>query len=380
MRRLCLGTCMLALALTNVGCRQTTGPTAGGPLTPVGPMAPVGLTPAPVGGMGASAFSPTGAATRVPPPPNNSFQNPGGGPASFVPYGQANAAPFRSGNELQPFDSFSSNQQQSYGPRPLASAAGGGNSYGNQAIGSGVATTGWTETNAQVSTVSGTFDNPNQNPNQNYGNPANGYEPANSVPRVRFNGMQVNDLTGAPPTPYNVTPSAPYAAPMQASTMSRGYYPPSFDNNNAVNLAPQRAPAEYRSNPQYNPQPTTNSQWGPAADASAALQPLSTAPPNSRADLPLGAAPIGNERSLAPGLQPAPQPNNTNAADTTVNAFELGNSQLVEHQPRSSMAPAFQGAQRFTTPLPGTTQIGESVPQTADNNNSLRWGRPRTAF
>ncbi|WP_144057420.1 hypothetical protein [Novipirellula maiorica] len=385
MRQLCLGTCMLALALTNVGCRQTTGPTAGGPLTPVGPMAPVGLTPAPIGGVGtSSAISPLGASTRVPPPPNNSFQNANGATAGFVPYGQTNVAPFQSPGQAQPFDSFSSNPSQfppsrSSGLQPTAPpqlAQVSGSGYEDQAIGSGVATTGWQETRSQINTVSGTFANPVN------GNPAAGYQPANSVPRVRFNGMQVHDLTGAPKTPYSVAPATTYVAPMQSNTMntlSRGYYPPAVDNGNRINLAPQRAPAEYQTNPQYNPQPIPIPERDHNANAPGMVPHSPNAASSqygSGGDQFSSADNVASSQS-APALHPAPQ---LDQAATTVNAFEQQNRQLAEHQPYTNMEPAFQGARRFTTPMPSTDPLNQPAAQTAENANTLRWGRPGTAF
>ncbi len=371
---------MFALALTSVGCRQTTGPTAGGPLTPVGPMAPVGLTPAPIGGMGASsAISPLGASTRVPPPPNNSFQNPNGAPAGFVPYGQANVAPFQSPLSAQPFDSFSSNPSPASGLQPTAPpqlAQVSGNAYGDQAIGSGVATASWQETRSQINTVSGTFANPNN------GNPGSGYDAVDSVPRVRFNGMQVHDLTGAPKTPYTVAPATTYAAPMQTNTlntMSRGYYPPAVDNGNRINLAPHRAPAEYQTSPQYNPQPIPISERDRninASDMAPQSQYGSDSQYGSSGDQ-FSSVANANAFQPAPALQPlAPS---TQGA-TTVNAFEQQNRPSAEHQPYTAMEPAFQGARRFTTPVPSTEPLNRPAEQTAENNDTLRWGRPRTAF
>ncbi|WP_345682149.1 hypothetical protein [Novipirellula caenicola] len=333
-------------------------------------MAPVGLTPAPIGGVGASsAISPLGASTRVPPPPNNSFQNANGATVGFVPYGQSSVPPFQSPNQAQPFDSFSSNPSQNMGLQPTAPpqlAQVSGNSFDNQAIGSGVATTGWQETHSQINTVSGTFANPGN------GHPGAGYEPANSAPRVRFNGMQVHDLTGAPKTPYSVSPAATYAAPMQSNTMntlSRGYYPPTVDNGNRINLAPQRAPAEYQTNPQYNPQPIPISERDQNVSGS-------NEPYRASGDQFNSVDNVASSPSAA-ALQPVPPLTQETA---TANAFEQPNRQLAEHQPYSAMEPAFQGAQRFTTPVPSTEPLSQPAAQTAENNNTLRWGRPRTSF
>ncbi len=362
---------MLALALTNVGCRQTTGPTAGGPLTPVGPMSPVGLSPVPTGAARTtSAISPLGAPTRVPPPPNNSFQGQGAAPASFVPYGQANVAPYHPSNANAPYDSFSTV------PNPAAAAnalAAGNASYGNAAIGSSVVTSGWNETGAQVSTVSGTEPIPRdaggapqfqQPPFQQ----PQSQQPSAS-PRVRFNGMQVNDLTGAPSTAYNSNASVvPYAAPQTAATLSRGYYPPAVDPRNPISLMPTRAAGEHPSYPQYDPQPMPN----PAVPQSlAAMVP---------AERVTGAG-ANNLRPMVSGQNIATEgsANASLAATSPVNAFESRSNLAAEHGPYSPTAPAFQGAQRFNSSLPSTEPIGESATQTATNDN-LRWGRPRTSF
>jgi len=182
MRKTRFAACTLLLVFVAAGCRQTSGPTAGSPLTPIGPLAPVGLSP--IGAPPASASSAMGslsAPTRVPPPPSNSANTQAG---AFVPYGQTS----------------------SLGPPPAVDSF-------HSPIGSGVATAGWTETNTNVPTNNAAHYNQSV---------ASG---------IRFNGMQVNDLTSsAPPT------SPPYLAPLPPvqPAMSHSYSAPAA----AVPLAP----------------------------------------------------------------------------------------------------------------------------------------------
>ncbi|TWT81006.1 hypothetical protein CA13_24530 [Planctomycetes bacterium CA13] len=206
MRRFCLGACTLAIVLTLTGCRQPIGTTSGSPLTPIGPLAPVGL--APIGTPSASASSAMGAfsaPTRVPPPPANSTNTQAGG---FVPYGQT----FSSGAPTNArADSFANS------PSTYAQPSSDLRDIGTQPIGSGVATVGWAETTTDLPSSSVAHPQPAAGPTR---------------PQLRFNGMQVNDLTGASSQPYIY--NAPAVAPAVASapngsSLSQGYYPPTVD-------------------------------------------------------------------------------------------------------------------------------------------------------
>ncbi len=177
MRPILFTSCLLATSIAVSGCRQTNGSTAGGPLQQVSPFAPSGLAPAPIAARTASAITPLGAPTRVPPPPNTSFQNSANAPSGFVPYGATNTPAFDTRNE------------------GFVSA---------EPVGSGVSQAGWTETNSFGTT--GTI----------------GPIQPDTPPAVRFGGMQVNDLTGiVAPAPV----LAPTPTPLPAQTIPQHIIP-----------------------------------------------------------------------------------------------------------------------------------------------------------
>ncbi|TWU43158.1 hypothetical protein Q31b_21960 [Novipirellula aureliae] len=223
MRKTRFAACTFLLVFAVAGCRQTSSSTAGSPLTPIGPLAPVGLSP--IGASSANASAAMGslsAPTRVPPPPSNSANTQAG---AFVPYGQTSSiGPASSSN--------------GFNSQPFAGNSSASGFAGSQTpIGSGIATVGWTETNTNSPTSNAS------NLNQSV---ASG---------LRFNGMQVNDLTGS------ATATLPtYSPPMQAvqPTVSQGY--------NAPVPAVEMAPNPNFQAAQRFEQPPTSTLPGPSTE------------------------------------------------------------------------------------------------------------------
>ena len=304
MRRLEFATLLMsAVSFVAVGCRQTTGPSTAGPTGPLSPVA-TGQTP---------TLNPFGGPTRVTPPSTGSFSAPNtyiGGPP-----GQANVAPIApSGFAAAP------------GQAPVGS--------GVQPT-SGVQAAGWTETGSNVA-----------NPTTQSGFGANSFTPSPSAGTVapsafgstapsafgstapsafgstapsafgstapstagspaaptspQLGGMEVIDLTGAPPPPGyqptqpNYQPSAPGVAPMGAPTSSGFQAPPS------------NVPAG-----QSGFQPSTGFQSAaPAASYQPQPQPATGYPTQqSFQSVP--------EAEIAARMNPIPAPNTPAAAPTT---------------------------------------------------------------
>ncbi|WP_146527940.1 hypothetical protein [Novipirellula artificiosorum] len=271
MRRICLAACCLAMALTLAGCRQTSSTTAGSPLTPIGPLAPVGLTPVGTPTTPSSAMGSFSAPTRVPPPPSNSANTQAGG---FVPYGQTSsiAAP-----PAAAYDSFAGN---------AATRSTSTFSAGTQPIGSGVATVGWTETNTDIRSAP-------VHPNA-YAQPALPQSPSTAPPSsgLQFSGMRVNDLTGATSSPSSYA-AAPMVATGPTSGFAQGYYPPSVDPAASVayppnqpSLAPLSVPVSAPLLPQSVGTPASFPANGPTTDPIVTRSSSSTGTPTSDNDLP----------------------------------------------------------------------------------------------
>ena len=167
-------------ALVGGGCRQTTGPTATGQLSPMGTLSPVAPGQSPI-------LGPFGGSTRVSPPPTGAFN--GNSASNVAPNNyMGSAAPNASfgGLASAPIDmpppSTDSFDQSPMGPPSFNSVA---------PIGSGVQTAAWTETNSNFPAAAPTWRpetlaSRSQSSNQR--------DP-------RAGGMQVLDLTGAPNPP-----------------------------------------------------------------------------------------------------------------------------------------------------------------------------------
>ncbi len=152
MRRIQLATLLLtAVSLIASGCRQTAGPANTGPMTPIGPLSPVGQGQAPV-------LGPFGGTTRVTPPGTGSYGAPNNYMGGVAP--QANAG-------VNPAGGFAS--------QPSAGV-----------IGSGVQAAGWTETNSNFQSAGANAG----------GAPTFGINPS-PASNPRSGGMQIIDLTGA---------------------------------------------------------------------------------------------------------------------------------------------------------------------------------------
>jgi hypothetical protein len=158
---------MLVACLT--GCRQTTGVNTAGPLTPIAPLSPAASNGmlAPLGAGQAPTLGPFGGPTRVTPPSTGAY---------VAPNDYMGGSVGLQGNPLGAGGLVQSNP-----------AGGGWNGLGNQTpIGSGVQQTGsW-------SAGSGLGQAANQSLSPLAPAPQSG---------VRSGGMQVIDLTGAPPPP-----------------------------------------------------------------------------------------------------------------------------------------------------------------------------------
>ena len=243
--------CLLVPTTLACGCRQTTGTTGTGPITPIGPLAPVGLAPVgtPVTGTAPSGMGVIGGSTRVTPPPNNAYITQTGG-ANFIPYGQSSTNPFpgyggMGGGSLGIQDAYSARDafsskndllaQRNHDPQnsPVP------NSNVVSPIGSGVATTGWTETNTNIRS-NGYVQPAAGFPNTQVNNVRSADTSFNTVSQLPIMGMQAHDLTGqqVPLHPSQVNQpnqpatSQPFtgASPVPLGpNITRGYYPPAVD-------------------------------------------------------------------------------------------------------------------------------------------------------
>lgn len=268
MRRLPLATLLLTIAtLCAVGCQQTAGPASTGPLTPIGPLAPVGAGQAP-------ALTPFGGTTKVTPPATGSYAAPNNYMGGVVPGGQASV----SGGSSQGFAA-----------------------PGNNVIGSGVQVAGWNETNTVVAGGGPTAIGQSPSPTSTFGPAADG----GSNPRS--GGMQVIDLTGAPPPPgYRPSVPGPYpVAPQQ----------------NWQHSAPVQIPQTQPLPNSFHPGPGARAIQPPrAGEIADRLRPVPTGPGH----LPAGPASAGSgfaRTATAPVPGPSTEPvtsGNPNAASPTL--------------------------------------------------------------
>jgi len=256
MRRSSLAVALVSsLSFTAAGCRQTTGINAGGPLTPIGPAStaqPNG-TLSPLGTGQSPALGPFGGNTRVTPPSTGSYVVPnnymgGGAPA---PGSASYSAP---------------------GVNPgLAPGARGPALAGspNEAIGSGLAVTGWTESGVA--------------PQQNVA-PANNFNHSATVD-PRSGGMRVTDLTSGLPrqaSPQNGAAAqgfGPQGFRPQASGQTNGVPQGNF---NQPNRAPRLAPTA----PQLAPVPRPSTE--PISSPAPQLRPINPPPQSQIATEPNG--------------------------------------------------------------------------------------------
>ena len=191
MRRSVLIMLLAATPMVVAGCRQTTGPNATGPLTP---LAPTTLSPLSTGQT--PTLGPFGGPTRVTPPaagtvaPNNYM---GGTVAPSV--------------------------QSNLGTQP-----GGFVSRGNQVIGSGVQVAGFTDTNTVLNQVPA---------------PVSGPVISTAPSDPRSGGMRVIDLTNSPPPP-GYRPQTQTVLPNTFRGQSQQGFAP--QNLTPQNLVPQNQP------------------------------------------------------------------------------------------------------------------------------------------
>ena len=292
MRRLEFATLLMsAVSLVAMGCRQTSGPSTAGPTGPLAPVA-AGQTP---------TLNPFGGPTRVTPPSTGSYSAPNayiGGPP-----GQASIAP--------------------------ASPNGFAATQGQVPVGSGVQAAGWTETGSNVATAANpsAFGSNSFAPQsttgansvtaaapsafgspapqafgtpapqafgtpapqafgtpapQAFGSPApsafGSTAPTSAPPtNPQLGGMQVIDLTGAPPPPGyqptqpNYQPSAPAGfqapAPTVAPAGQSGFQPSSGFQSTPPTSSFQQAPTTgYPTQPGF--------QTVPEAEIAARMSPI----------------------------------------------------------------------------------------------------------
>lgn len=181
------------LMLVSAGCQQTTGITPGSPLTSVSPLAPNGLSPI----QPTSAVGPLGQSTRVPPPSTGSYSVPNNYMGGQVPLSQIP-------------------NQQGFHPNsgsPNAGSLGGWQNSnvapvsGLAPVGSGVAQAG--------GTAGSTLGHGSAFPPSSFGG---GPMVPSTNQRPQSGGMQVIDLTGAPPPPGYQSPSYYSVNPFQSPT------------------------------------------------------------------------------------------------------------------------------------------------------------------
>jgi hypothetical protein len=281
MRRLPLATLLLTIAtLLAGGCQQTAGTATPGPMTPIGPLAPVGAGQAP-------ALAPFGGSTKVTPPATGSYVAPNNYMGGVVPEGQA---------------AVGTGSRQGFAAQ------------GNNVIGSGVQVAGWNETN---SVVAGTQPAPVGQaapPTSTFG------AAPPSAGNPRSGGMQVIDLTGAPappgyrptvPSPASQYPVAPQPqtnwqqAPPSQSPQNR-----SFQNqqNPGTGVLVIPAPAAGEIADRLMPIPSSPGSFQPSPSSSQTNVPrTATAPIPGPSTEPLKAGnPNGSQQNL-PWRQPGTQ-------------------------------------------------------------------------
>ena len=324
MRRLEFATLLLsAVSLAALGCRQTTGPSTAGP---TGPLSPVSAGQAP-------SLNPFGGATRVTPPSTGSFSSPNayiGGPP-----GQAGLAPTAPGGLAT-------------APNPGFATA-----SGQAPIGSGVQAAGWTETGSGVATAGPTAQQgfgsnsfaPNAPSNANGVAPAAFGSPAPTTPTSpQLGGMQVIDLTGAPPPP--------------------GYHP----SQAPPGYQPSQVPPGY--------QPAQTQGYQPAAP-SGFQAPTSTPPPTIPSS-PSGSQPATSFQTTPPATgfqqQPATTYPNQSGFQSVPEAEIAARMTPIPTTTHSVIPPVPNGS----TTGPSTDPIGSSTLQSPSSD--LPWRRPGTTY
>ncbi len=297
------------------GCHQTSATTGAPSLSPVG----AGQAP---------TLNPFGGQTKVSPPPTGSYSSPNSYMGTPVPAGAV--AP----GQISPMPN---------GPYPVQS---------NNAVGSGVQPGGWTSSNPSVATVA---------PN-NSGFASSGVAPVStfgveSANDPRAGGMQVIDLTGAPPPP--------------------GYRP----ENSSMNISvppPQTPPGGWGGQPNPSvqapsyptpsyPTPTYPTATSPAPTSPAPTYPAPTyqAPNSPPPTYPASAYPNTNMQNVS-----SPYPTNPSA--------EIA-SRLTPLPPTNNAIPMNQP----TVQSAGTQSFGPSTEPITPNNSgdpSLMWRTPGSQF
>ncbi|MFK8110670.1 MAG: hypothetical protein AB8B91_00625 [Rubripirellula sp.] len=204
MRNLHLTTILLTgISLLALGCRQTSGPVPGGPLSPNG-LAPVtGQNP---------ALNPFGGATRVTPPATGSYSASSNYMSGVAPIAQTGGT-FNSINGVAPAGGFA-NQ--------------------GDVIGSGVQSAGWNETTSRL----------NSQPSQ-----APDFGVNSSVRDPRGGGMRTIDLTGAPAPPG-------YQPNIQSFTPAPSNFAPANQQPFQQRQQFQPQQQQFQQRQQFQPQPT----------------------------------------------------------------------------------------------------------------------------
>ncbi|MDA8744683.1 hypothetical protein N9N28_08630 [Rubripirellula amarantea] len=247
MRYTCFTLLSLAMGLTLVGgCRQTTGPTASGQLSPLGSLSPVAPGQTPV-------LGPFGGSTRVSPPPTGSFN---GSATAVVPNNYLGSSPTSSPYIGSAPNGFSQYDGLATAPSELPPPSNdsfdrspiGASTFDSTPIGSGVQTASWTETNAAFGPAT-TF------PQQE--TPADRSQFTNQRD-ARAGGMQVIDLTGAPNPPGYTGVNSYAGSSVQYSPSPIAS--PSMMPSPANNYAGQSAPMRFAQTG-FTPMPSTTPQF-----------------------------------------------------------------------------------------------------------------------
>ncbi|TWT93337.1 hypothetical protein [Stieleria varia] len=324
------------LALLATGCRQTTGVTPGSPLTPVSPMVPSGML-SPI--QPTSAIGPMGGATRVPPPSTGSYTVPNnymGGQASLAP--SSNYAPQYQTNDGWRGDAVSPASASDFGT-----------------VGSGVQPAG----GAAFSNGMGNSSQPNMYSPDAYGNnngsmvPNNISDQNNSLGRPRTGGMQVIDLTNAPPPPgYRSS----YGNDPQ-------YNSPQFNSAPPIHYGAGQAGSAFGGAAINGTTINGPSSNGTVYSTPGILPPLqSTAP---------GFAPSGNAAPLS-GANDLPDPRMQ--ADAGYNTNSLSGNQAFADATQMNDYGASDPVDRTAMGLPTTAPVSQQ------QRSNLQWRSPSPRF
>ena len=290
MRQSCSAALVLSIAVLTIGCQQA--PNASSPLTPVGTFAPAPSL-APVSGT-STGIGPLGGRTRIPPPATGSYSVPNNYMGGAAPIGQANL-------NQRPVDSFANSQEV----RPAGFADSG---FADANGSSGLAPTSFGAGIDNQPAGNGLPSSPMQSP---------------------LGGMQVHDLTRAPPPPgYRGSPPAFIPNQQFPANGNGGYAPSGYPNHQPTQQLNSAPPVRF---PSHIPGAEMASQFG-----------------SNHSSISIAQRPGGSGMTRETPIQP------------------------------SRLEPSFSApASQFQTQTPSTEPVSNALD---GQSNDLPWRRPTAAY